>query len=773
MNVVKKMLKNHKTAVKVPKKTQDLLPIDQIYEDGLFYLGHGNWSMSYQFADINYATASREQQTNILLEYGDMINEIDPEAAAKITIICKRMNREHFNTQHRYALKGNTLDVYRQEHNRYLDSIITKASCIVQEKYLTVTVRRKNPEEARSFFSRVAARFATHLHSKMIGSKLDPLNADRRMRLLFDFMRPADQNAFSFDLAAARERGHSFKDYLAPNSYERVDAGCFKLGDQYYRSLYLKDYGSYIKGDFISKLLDVNRYLVLSIDLLPVPTEDAVKEARNRLMGIESNIAKHSRKQVENKNFSGHIPYEFQNQRDDIIAFLDALTKQDQHMFLGVMTICHRAATREDLDKDTASLVSIAQQSCQLETLTWQQTEGFFTALPFGVRCIDAVRSLTTDAASVLHPFRSMDILDEGGVVYGANTISGNVVAVNKHKLKNGNSIVLGASGAAKSATVKREILQTMLQDPNCTVIIIDPEKEYRALVEALGGEIVEISTSTHNRVNAMEISPDYGDEKDPIILKTEFILSFCEQIMGALTAEQKSIISRAVEDTLLPYVRAGFTGTCPTLQNFYHTLGGYDSPAAKHIQVSIELYTVGSFRMFAEQTNIKTKNRLICYDISELGAHMRELGMLVIMDSTWSKITKNRLAKTDSHVYIDEFYLFLQRQTTAEYFFYLWKRIRKYFGFITGVTQNIGDLLRTEMGRAMVANSELLILMSMGAMECDLLADVLKLSDADVKAIREVPKCHGLLKVGAFFLPFDSTIPINTETFQLIDTSH
>lgn len=773
MNIVKKMLKNHETPVRVPKRTQEIVPIEAVYEDGLFYLGHGNYSMCYHFSDVNYTSASTEQKSNMLVEYGDMLNEIDPSATAKISIVCRKIDSAAFEKKHAYEMKDDGLDRYRVEHNQYMNSILTNASCILQEKYITVTINRKNAEEARSVFIRISNRFSSHLRSKSIGSELTPLNANRRLQIIFDFVRPEDRGYFDFDLAKAKKEGRSFRDYIAPDSYERVDSSCFKFGDWYYRNLYLKDYGSFLKDDFISNLLDINKHMILSIDLIPVPTEEAIKDARNRLMGVEKDIANHSRRQIDNKNFSGNIPYEFETRRNDVINFLDMVSKKDEHVFLGVLTICHSAPTKKELDADTESLTAIArQEQCQLPVLHFQQLDGFRTAIPVGTRCIDAVRSLTTNAVSILNPFRSLDIIDEGGIIYGRNTISNNVISINKKMLKNGNSVILGGSGGGKSGVAKLEILRTMLQDEDCNIIIVDPEREYGKIVEALHGETIEISTGTKTRINAMEINENYGDEVDPVKLKSDFIFSFFEQIMEHLEPEHKSAINRAVRATLNPYVSKHYKGECPTLMDLYETLKADEDPAAQYVRTCLELYTEGSYNMFSEKTNVETTNRLICYDISELGAQSRDLGLLVIMDMIWQRLTKNRQSKKPTYIFLDEFHLLLKHEETSEYFYFLWKRIRKYRGFATGITQNIDDLLNSQNGEAMVANSEFLVLLGQNNTESQKLRKILGLSDTNEKAIKDAPPCHGLIKAGPFFLPFDNTIPKGTETFRLLDTS-
>ena len=476
-------------------------------------------------------------------------------------------------------------------------------------------------------------------------------------------------------------KGHSFKDFICPDTIE-IESDYFKFGNRYGRVIFLKEYASYIKDSMVAELTDINRNMMMSIDVIPVPMDEAVREAENRRLGIETNITNWQRRQNANNNFSAIIPYDMEQQREQSKEFLDDLITRDQRMFLSVLTMVHTAETKEQLDNDTEALLTTARKHlCQLAVLKFQQIDGLNTTMPFGTRKIDALRTLTTESLAVFIPFRVQEIRHENGIYYGQNVISKNMIIADRRKLLNGNSFILGVSGSGKSFTAKEEIVSTILRDANADVIVIDPEKEYSPIIKALGGEVIKISATSSNHINAMDMNSEYGDGANPIILKSEFILSLCEQLIGSnnLGAKQKSIIDRCTAQTYKYYQQGNYQGTPPTLQDFYEQLLRQSEPEAKEIALAIELFVNGSLNTFAKPTNVDTNNRLICYDILDLGKQLLPIGMLVVLDSILNRITMNRAKGRNTFIFIDEIYLLFQHEYSANFLFTLWKRVRKY----------------------------------------------------------------------------------------------
>ena len=565
--------------------------------------------------------------------------------------------------------------------------------------------------------------------------------------------------------------GHSFKDTICPDSLE-FKKDHFVMGNKYGRVLFLKEYASYIKDSMINELTGLNRNLMLSIDIIPVPTDEAVRELQNRLLGVETNVTNWQRRQNSNNNFSAIVPYDLEQQRKETREMLDDLTTCDQRMLFAVVTLVHLADSKKELDSDTEALQSIARKHlCQLAPLSWQQADGLVTALPLGLRRISALRTLTTEALAVLMPFKAQEICHQGGVYYGQNVISRNLILANRKELLNGNGFVLGVSGSGKSFTAKRELAALALATGD-DIICIDPESEYRPIIEGLGGEVVNISATSPNHINAMDMEQGYGDGENPVVLKSEFLLSLCEQLMGSrqLSAKEKSIIDRCTAQCYHGYIRGGYQGSVPTLRDFHAELLRQPEPEARDVALAIELFTEGSLNTFAKPTNVDTSSRILCYDIRDLGKQLLPVGMLVVLDSVFNRIIRNRRLGRSTWVYIDEIYLLFQHEYSANFLFTLWKRVRKYGACCTGLTQNVDDLLQSHTARTMLANSEFLVMLNQASTDRAELARLLNISDNQLSYITNVDFGRGLIKCGSAIVPFMDHFPKNN-LYRLMST--
>lgn len=448
-------------------------------------------------------------------------------------------------------------------------------------------------------------------------------------------------------------------------------------------------------------------------------------------------------------------------------------TTRDQRMMCATVTMAHMADSKEQLDADTETILSTARRHlCQLAVLKFQQTDGLNTVLPIGCKKIQATRTLTTENLAVFMPFKVQEVAHEHGIYYGQNAISNNMIIANRKWLLNGNSFILGVSGSGKSVTGKCEIANLMLAG-NSDIIIIDPEREYAPLVKAMGGAIIDISATSKNHINAMDMNSDYGDGEDPLILKSEFILSLCEQLIGSrsLGAQEKSLIDRCAKNVYRNYRRRGYKGKVPTLKDFRADLLKQSEPEAQEIALAIELFTDGSLNTFAKETNVDVNNRLICYDILDLGKQLLPIGMLVVLDSILNRITANRAKGKNTFIIIDEIYLLFQHEYSANFLFTLWKRVRKYGAFCTGITQNVDDLLQSHTARTMLANSEFVIMLNQASTDRIKLAELLNISDTQLSYITNVEAGRGLMKVGSALVPFVNKFPKNTKLYALMTT--
>ena len=469
------IFKQDKEKFVIPKGVQQAIPIQAIWADGIFQIGRNKFARTYKFVDINYAVASREDKEAMFLEYSELLNSFDSGATTKITINNRRLNKQDFEKAILIPMQEDGLDLYRKEYNAMLLEKATGADSIVQEKYVTVSVYKKSIEEARTYFARIGTDLSSHF--SRLGSKCVEMDATDKLRALHDFYRTGEETNFRFDLPETMKKGHSFKDFICPDSFE-FEKDCFRMGNRYGRVLFLREYASYIKDSMIAELTDLSRNLMMSIDVIPIPTDEAVREVENRLLGVETNITNWQRRQNQNNNFSAIVPYDMELQRKESKEFLADLTTRDQRMMQAVLTLVITADSKQQLDSDTEKVRSLSGR-CQLAVLKYQQLDGLNTVLPIGTRKIDAFRTLTTESLAVFMPFKVQEIMDRGGIYFGENAISHNLIMCNKANLLNQSSFRLGVPGSGKSFSVKEEITFLILNTDD-DILIADPEGEVR-----------------------------------------------------------------------------------------------------------------------------------------------------------------------------------------------------------------------------------------------------------------------------------------------------
>ena len=761
--------KNKEERIKIPKSVQQALPIKAIYEDGIFQVGKEKYSKSFKFTDINYAVAGQEEQENMFINYGTILNMLDESAESKLTIINRKLNKVDFDKKMKLDIGNDYLTHYRKEYNDILASCSIETNGIIQEKIITITIDKPDILSARTYFSKTSAKLES-CFSKL-GSKLEDLDINERIRIFYDFYRVGEEDIFHFDIKEFMKKGHSFKDYICPDTFE-FKSDYFKMGDRYGRVLYLKEYATYLKDDIASELTDLNKNMMLSIDIKPMSIEKAIREAEKRRLGVEKNISDWQRRQNENNNFSAVIPYSLEQQREASKEMLNDLTNRNQKMFLCNLIIVHTADSKEELDSDTENLkLAAGKYLCQLTTLKFQQMAGLNTVLPSGTKRIKTNRTLITESLSAFMPFKVQEIQDPQGIYYGQNVISKNMILVDRTKLQNGNSFILGVSGSGKSFAAKQEITSIALKDENADIIILDPEAEYAPLIKALGGEVIKISATSNNHINALDLNKDYSENHRPIVAKAEFILSLCEQIIKNITPNQKAIIDRCTNIVYKYYEQGNFKGTPPTLDDFRDVLLKQNEREARDIALALELFTKGNLNTFAKPTNVETQKRLICYDINDLGEQLTPIGMLVILDNILNRITKNRKNGKRTYIFIDEIYLLFRYKYTTDFVYTLWKRIRKYGGCATGITQNVQEILANEKASLMLSNSELIIMLNQSATDREQLASLLKISETEQAHINNVSSGEGLMKVRNSLIPFKNKFPKNTKLYRLMTT--
>ena len=763
-------MRHEKERIAVSRRTQDVLPAREAFRDGMFRSGRDLYTKTYRFSDINYAVASANDKREMFLGYERLLNALDSGIGTQITLYNRVTDRDTLLKGTVLREREDGLDGYREEYNGMLREKAQGAQRVMQEKYITLAARCQNEEDAKRYLARKSADLGAHL--AQMGSRLSALDLEERLRLLHDFYRTGEEKEFSFDADTVMRLGQDFRDAAAPETLS-FEKDMFRMGDRFGRVLYLRDYAAYIRDSMLQELTDLERSLMLSVHILPVDTQQAVREAEMRLLGVETNITNWQRRQNTGRNWSATVPYDMARQKEEMKEFLDDLTKRDQRMLLAQVILVHTADTKEQLDEDTRALMRTAQKHlCRLCVLSWRQEQGLCGAMPFGVRRIEALRTLTTESLAVLMPFRVQDVVHEEGMYYGQNVISGNMILADRRQLLNGNAFILGVSGSGKSFAAKSEIVSAMLSR-DCDVLVIDPEREYDALTRALGGSVIRLSAAGGNHINAMDIHADYADGVNPVILKSEFIISLCEQLIGErqLGAREKSVIDRCAALVYRDYQKRGYTGEAPTLRDFRMELLRQEEPEAQEIALAIELFTHGSLNTFAQQTSVDTDNRMITYDILDLGPQLRTLGMLVVLDAILNRITKNRREGRQTFLFIDEIYLLFQHEYTANFLFTLWKRVRKYGAFATGITQNVDDLLQSHTARTMLANSEFIIMLNQAPTDRAQLASLLSISPQQLSYITNAEAGRGLIRIGSALIPFEDRFPKDTALYRLMTT--
>jgi len=759
--------------ITIPKSVQDAIPIKQIYEDGVFRCGN-HYSKTFRFTDINYRVASKDDQMDMFLKYCDLINSLDTEAVTKLTINNRRLNRKVFESRVLMPEKQDGLDIYRREYNgMLLNRAVVNANNMVQEKYITVSTTRRSVQDARALFSRISSEM--YAHFSKLSSRLINLDLKDRLRIFHDFYRLGQEQHFMFDLSTAIRKGHSFKDSICPDSMT-LNKDYIQIGEKYCRTLYMREYASFIKDSLITELTDLPKNMMLSIDMQPVPTDEAVKIINKLILGTETDKARFTRKQSENGNFTADIPYDLEMRSKELHEFMHDLTSRDQRMLFATVTIALMADTLEELNSDTESIKAIGRKHlCDLTTLTYQQLDGLYTVLPFGLHKLPFLwRTLTTESTAVLMPFKTQEIQDEGGIYYGMNFVSKNMIVADRRHLLNANGFIMGVSGSGKSFKAKEEISNLIMRD-DVDIIILDPDSEYANLVQSMGGEVITISATSKNHINALDMGKHYGGDENPIILKSEFILSLCEQLVGngRLTAKEKSLIDRCTANVYREYIKKRFKGEPPTLKDFRQELLRQQEPEAKEVALAIELFTDGSLDTFARQTNVDVHSQYVVYDIKDLGKQLRTVGMLVVLDNIFNRISENRQKGRRTFIYIDEIYVLFRNEYSSNFLFELWKRVRKYGACCTGITQNVSDLLESNNAKTMLANSEFLILMNQAATDRMELAKLLNISEAQLSHVTDNDnQGQGLLKFGGAIVPFENPFPRDTLLYKLMNTT-
>lgn len=744
------------------------MPLYRIHENGVFEVRKGKFSKSWKFDDVDFISLSEEEQQAMILRYERLLSTFENDVLMKITINNKKMDAKTFRKKALMEMRNDGYDDYREDYNKMLIDRNRKANGITQEKYLTATVERDSVYDAQIVFNRIESEMSSAL--KSMHSDLHPIYLNERIKILHDFFRPNEEMPEDYDPLLMQEKGESPKDYIVPDAmeFDRTKYDHFRIDGRYARSMYLRNVANYLSTNFLSRLTQSDHTLMLSLNIVAIPPDEAMKEVEDKRTTVESNKISYQKKQFDNGNYTTITPFSMQQEEKDTNEWTDDLSNRDQQMYMMDLQMVVQADTKNDLEQVTENMQNVAKSArCQLGTCVHMQLQGLNDALPWGTDdCFRFYRAMrTSEGAAAFMPLTTKEICHDHGICYGTNKISKNLIIVNRDELANGNSFIFGQSGFGKSFTAKNEIVSILLAEPDADVIVIDPEREYTKIAQTFNGALIRLSNTSENHINALDINKDYSEgSADPIPEKSDFVLSFCAQIVGQdhLGPAARSLIDSSLQTVYADYKANGYTGTPPTLIDLVDDLKKQDNAEAQDLATALELYSTGSLSTFAKQTNVDVDNRFIVYDIRDLGENLAPVGMLVVLDSILNRITANKERGKKTYIFIDEIYLLFKQHYSAQFVSQLWKRVRKYNAVCTGITQDVADLLQDHYAEVMLTNSEFIIMLSLAATNRARLVQLLNISPDQERYITDADVANGLIKVGSSIVPFSNTFPKN-----------
>ena len=763
--------KADKPLYRTPKSLQETIEIMRIAENGIFEVSRNRYSKCYRFGDINYVTKGISEQKEILEKYCQFLDSLGMNF--KITINNKNKDMEQVRKEVFLHNKEDGFDNFRQAYNDIIEQKIQEGrQGIERECYLTVTIERKNFQEAKARFVSIEASIQKEFFE--LGAELVPLNANERMKVLYNFYHMGDESKFDFDIHKSKKIGSDFRNDLCGKMMQFY-SDYFKDEKKFCRALFIKKYPSGLSDEFLNQLASLPIHSMISIDVVPIPKEMTTSVLQKKYLGIESDIIKQQRVRNRNNDFASEISYNKRMQKKEIEEIMSDVNENDQCLYYVAVTIILMADSKKKLDSMTETVETIARgSSVTIEEHYLKQREALNTALPIGVRQVETMRTLTTQSLASLMPFHVQELDDKCGCYYGMNQVSKNINIGNRKKLINGNGFVFGVPGSGKSHFCKMELGQVFLGTTD-EIIIVDPMNEYFDIAHTYGGTIVNLSTYTKNYVNPLNMDIyhlDVNDTKGWIREKGEFMLGLCEQCMSEnLNSRQKSIIDRCVRKLYVGIAKSK-KKKMPVMSDFYEILMKQPEEEAKDIALSLELFVNGSLDIFNHKTSVDVNNRFTVYGIRDLGTELSPIAMLVMMENIQNRIMENGRKGIATWLYVDELHVLLNSEYSAKYLQQLWKKVRKQGGLCTGITQNVVDLLQSYTATTMLANSEFVALLKQANTDSSKMAELIGVSETQLRFVTNTQSGKGLMKCGNSIIAFDNTIEKGTELYRLYNTN-
>ena len=760
----------------IPRTAQQSIPFDRMFPDGICRVGSNYYTKTMQFQDINYQLAQQEDKTAIFDEWCSFLNFFDSSIHFELSFMNMATDADSFEAGLRIPLQNDGFDPVREEYSDMLKNQLARGNNgLTKTKYLTFGIEADSMRQAKPRLEHVQNDILNNF--KQLGVRAHVLNGAERLKLMHDMFHMGEpDDKFYFDWKWLVGSGLSVKDFIAPTCFAFPGSRTFQMGSLYGAMSYLAITASDLSDQMLKDFLDMESSQIISMHIQSVDQTEAIKTIKHTITELDRSKIEEQKKAVRSGYDMDIIPSDLATYGKDAKSLLKELQSQNERMFLLTMLIMNTGRTPQELDTNVFQASSIAQKhNCNLRRLDFQQENALMSSLPLSSNLINIRRALTTSSTAIFVPFTTQELFQSGkeSLYYGLNALSNNLIMVDRKALKNPNGLILGTPGSGKSFSAKREIANAFLVTDD-DVIICDPEAEYTALVQKFNGQVIHISPSSTQYVNPMDINLNYSEEDNPIALKADFILSLCELVVGGkegLQPVEKTVIDRCVHQIYQRYFENPLPENMPLLEDLYNALLKQEEKEAHHVATALEIYVKGSLNLFNHRTNVDINNRLVCYDIKELGKQLKKLGMLIVQDQVWGRVTANREAGKATRYYMDEFHLLLKEEQTAAYSVEIWKRFRKWGGIPTGITQNVKDLLSSHEVENIFENSDFIYMLNQAAGDRQILAKQLNISPHQLSYVTHSGEGEGLLFYGNVILPFVDRFPQDTELYRIMTT--
>lgn len=756
-----------------PHTAQETIPYLQMFPDGICRVTEKRYSKSIAFEDINYQLAQADEKTAIFENWCDFLNYFDSSVSVQLSFINQGTRRTDAEQIIDIPARNDAFQTIRSEYTAMLKDQLAKGNNgLVKAKYITFSVEAENMSAAKARLARIETDILNNF--KVLGVAAHPMTGYERLETLHGVFHPdGEPFAFSWDWLAPS--GLSTKDFIAPSSFRFGEERTFRMGRKLGAVSFLEILAPELNDRVLSDILDLENGVIVNLHIRSIDQSEAIKTIKRKITDLDKMRIDEQKKAVRSGYDMDIIPSDLATYGGEAKNLLQDLQSRNERMFLVTLLVVNMADTKRKLDNDIFAVAGLVQKyNCALTRLDYMQEPGFMSCVPIGINQIPIERGLTTSSTAIFVPFITQELFQSGeALYYGLNALSNNMILCDRKKLKNPNGLILGTPGSGKSFAAKREITNAFLITDD-DIIVCDPEAEYAALVERLKGQVIRISPTSKEYVNPMDINLNYSEDDNPLALKSDFVLSLCELVIGGkegLAPIEKTVIDRAVQSVYRPFLADPDPAKMPILGDLYNELLKQPEPEAARVAAALELYVSGSLNVFNHRTNVELSNRLVCFDIKQLGKQLKKLGMLIIQDQVWNRVTVNRAASKATRYYMDEFHLLLREEQTAAYSVEIWKRFRKWSGIPTGITQNVKDLLSSREVENIFENSDFVLMLNQAGGDQAILAKQLVISPQQMKYVTHAEAGEGLLFYGNVILPFIDRFPTNTELYRVMTT--